>query len=1009
MFSTDPSHAATLIEAISKLPESWALTPCMGKKNLWPAWNKERLDRNVLIDAIKNQKNHAGKRTAWTGVSLITGPMSGGVMAIDFDGEFASEKYRELSGGAPLPITRMWTSGKPGHFQILLRVPDSKWEGLKPVKLELENGHKLEFRWNQCSTLPPSIHPDTQQPYYWENWDENYDWENWEEFVPIAPDWVLDLMRDGGEEPSNTQHPIPNIQYPTSNTQHPINGKQPSEILEQEILPRLDAEDFYGEYLPKLKRVGKTLKSLCPFHQEKTPSFTISPEGKTYHCFGCGAGGGPVQFLHQIGGGSGSPSGKEFIDIVRQLGDRVGVSLPELSDRKLDRQPKPTKLPANNNNNVVNFPPQQKQSMMTAEQIEQEIDTEIESGVTGSRLSIALNKIAALSGVGIREVRQIYAERVGEQQQADSRADTAVELKQLLTSKSAKLSLSEILPKSLAEPIEKLAKTLNLRAEGYLLALLVQSGALLKNGTSTMLYPQSQFKCRPNYFGALVAESSQKKTPVIRAIITDPMERLLARSEAEYKFAKENYEAKLQAWLKAKDSDEPKPEEPSEKTYIFTKATGEGIVSQAQKIPEQGMLYLCDELAGAFKSANQYRGGRGSDDEDLLEYWSGGGAIVLRVGGLSANVRNLSLSIFGNIQPKILAGFVGDGSDANGKFARFDFVQQPLSATKLQENAPFISLTPMLVALYENLDALPAMQFELNQEARKLFINFYNHCEEERVAHPKQGMRAMLGKAAEKVGKLATILHCINAAHNSTEPLQNISADCVRAAIKFVMFTTDQALSLNMESCEPETLAPNLVKILDLAGRKGGTVSLRDVGQVFGQKYRPTSQQIQEWFIELVELQYGEIEKKGRSISLTLRPQPTSPTLDSNPLPARNTTALNDIPAHPQTPTITNSVIPSNVGDSGNEGVNEGDTTHALEPLSGNDFNPFVGDVGENLTDLDQLISRVRSAQTWAEVQAVWNGDSELKARIKAALTREELARIGRLYKVAHPEEFEKK
>lgn len=983
-------NVGNLLSAINKLPTDLALTPCVGKKNLWPAWNKERLDRDVLIDAIANERNHAGKYTAWTGVSLITGPMSG-VMAIDFDGEAASEKFQELSDreGASLPLTLMWTSGRPGHFQILLRVPESEWKGLQPVKLELENGHKLEFRWNQCSTLPPSIHPDTQQPYYWVNWDENYDWENREEFVAFAPDWVLDLMRDGEEKqprPAITKQP----QY-----------RQPSEILE-DILPRLDAEDFYGEFL-KMKRVGKTLKSLCPFHQEKTPSFTIYPEEKTYHCYGCGASGGPVQFLHQIGGGSGSPSGKTFVEVVRSLGDRVGVSLPEL-----DRQPKPAKLPTNINNNVVNF--SQKPAQMKAEQIEQEIDIEIESGVTGSRLSIALNKIAASSGVRITEIRQIYAERASEQQQADSRTDTAVELKQLLASKSAKLSLSEILPESLAGPIEKLAKTLNLRAEGYLLALLVQSGALLKNGTSTMLYPQSQFKCRPNYFGALVAESSQKKTPVIRAIITDPMEKLLARSEAEYKFAKENYEAKLQAWLKAKNSDEPKPEEPTEKTYIFTKATGEGIVSQAQKIPEQGMLYLCDELAGAFKSANQYRGGKGSDEEDLLEYWSGGGAIVLRVGGLSANVRNLSLSIFGNIQPKVLAEFVGDGSDANGKFARFDFVQQPLSATKLQENAPFISLTPMLAALYKNLDALPAMQFELNREARKLFINFYNHCEEERVAHPKQGMRAMLGKAAEKVGKLATIIHCINAAHSSTEPLQNISADCVRAAIKFVMFTTDQALSLNMESCEPETLAPNLVKILDLAGRKGGTVSLRDVGQVFGQKYRPTNQQIQEWFIELVELQYGEIEKKGRSVSLTLCPQPTTPTLDSNPLPARNTTALNDVLAHPQTPTTTtSSAITSNVGDCGNVGIVEGDTAHTLKPLPDNGFDSSVGDVGKNLKDLDHLISRVRSAQAWAEVQAVWNGDSELKARIKAALTREELARIGRLYKVAHPEEFDKK
>lgn len=167
MSSSNPALAA-LIAAISQMPPEWALTPCVGKKNLWPAWNTSRLDRRLLIDAIANQRNHAGKHTAWTGVSLITGPMSGGVMAIDFDGEAALEKYIELSNGAP-PVALRWTSGKPGHFQILLRVPKAQWRDLKPVKIELRHGHKLEFRWNQCSTLPPSIHPETQQPYYWEN------------------------------------------------------------------------------------------------------------------------------------------------------------------------------------------------------------------------------------------------------------------------------------------------------------------------------------------------------------------------------------------------------------------------------------------------------------------------------------------------------------------------------------------------------------------------------------------------------------------------------------------------------------------------------------------------------------------------------------------------------------------------------------------------------------------------------------------------------------------------
>ncbi|HLO46945.1 MAG TPA: AAA family ATPase [Kamptonema sp.] len=378
MTSYNPAVSAAFIAAISQMPESWALTPCVGKQNKWTGWNKERLDRETLITAVRSQINNEGKHTAWTGVSLVTGPLSGGVMAIDFDGETALGKYEQLSGGAPLPMTRSWTSGKPGHFQILLRVPQAEWSDLKPLKFHILNAklrenlglsqqeladrvsegvrpkqiadwesgslqpipqaigkkiaeifgmtdtdptEKLEFRWNQCSTLPPSIHPDTKAPYYWENWDENYDWENWEEFVPITPDWVLNLMR-GTQQPPTTVKQQPQYRQPE---------RQISEILEQDILPILDAESFYGERV-KLKKVGNNLVGLCPLHTDKSPSFTVYPESKSFYCFGCQSGGSPVEFLHQIGGRTGSPSGKDFVEVVRQLGDRVGVRIPDLAD-----------------------------------------------------------------------------------------------------------------------------------------------------------------------------------------------------------------------------------------------------------------------------------------------------------------------------------------------------------------------------------------------------------------------------------------------------------------------------------------------------------------------------------------------------------------------------------------------------------------------------------------------------------------------------------------------------
>jgi len=537
-----------------------------------------------------------------------------------------------------------------------------------------------------------------------------------------------------------------------------------------------------------------------------------------------------------------------------------------------------------NNHLKWSLEPSNRRSSDNPLNLETEIDELLTQELKESQLQIKILGIAQKYRISSKELLKIYELLEGEKEQETYENEkTALEVAKLLASKSASLKISEILPETLAAPIEKLATTLNLKPEAFLLALLVQSGSLLKTGTSTMLYPQSQFRCGPNYFGALVAESSQKKTPIVRAIISDPMEKILVASEQEYQKACIAYEEDLNHWKNNKDTDKGSmPIPPTEKVYFFTKATSEGITAQAQKLPEQSMLYLCDELAGAFKSANQYRGGKGSDEEDLLEYWSGGGAVVLRVGGLATNVRHVGLSIFGNIQPKVLAGFIGDGDDNNGKFARFDFVQQPLSATELFEDAPNINLSPMLTAIYERLDALPPQKFELERAARKLFIRFYNHCEKQRIFHPKQGMRAMWGKAPLKVGKIATILHCLHAAHLGIEISPNITIKSVRSAIKFVKFTTDQALSLNLEICESTELAPNLAKIVFLADRKQEPIRISEIRQSFNSKYRPTTGVIRQWFGQLVAMGYGLVDAIRGSFSL-LRPQrPQRPENDSN-------------------------------------------------------------------------------------------------------------------------------
>ena len=66
-----------------------------------------------------------------------------------------------------------------------------------------------------------------------------------------------------------------------------------------EILQRTDIETLIGGYV-SLKRAGSNLKGLCPFHSEKSPSFTVFPADNSFYCFGCGVGGNAITFVRQI-------------------------------------------------------------------------------------------------------------------------------------------------------------------------------------------------------------------------------------------------------------------------------------------------------------------------------------------------------------------------------------------------------------------------------------------------------------------------------------------------------------------------------------------------------------------------------------------------------------------------------------------------------------------------------------------------------------------------------------
>ncbi len=94
----------------------------------------------------------------------------------------------------------------------------------------------------------------------------------------------------------------------------------PRDFIDQ-LLSRVDIVDVIDRRVP-LKKAGQNYQACCPFHGEKTPSFTVSPTKQFYHCFGCGAHGSAIGFLMEYGGLS-------FIDAVKSLADEAGLKVPE--------------------------------------------------------------------------------------------------------------------------------------------------------------------------------------------------------------------------------------------------------------------------------------------------------------------------------------------------------------------------------------------------------------------------------------------------------------------------------------------------------------------------------------------------------------------------------------------------------------------------------------------------------------------------------------------------------
>src|SRR5436190_8922904 len=105
-------------------------------------------------------------------------------------------------------------------------------------------------------------------------------------------------------------------------------------ILDEDVARVREATDLValaGEHIA-LKRVGRRFQGLCPFHQEKTPSFSINPALNVWHCFGCQKSGDAITFIREV-------EHLDFVDAVERLASRVGITL-RYSDANISKERK---------------------------------------------------------------------------------------------------------------------------------------------------------------------------------------------------------------------------------------------------------------------------------------------------------------------------------------------------------------------------------------------------------------------------------------------------------------------------------------------------------------------------------------------------------------------------------------------------------------------------------------------------------------------------------------------
>ena len=511
---------------------------------------------------------------------------------------------------------------------------------------------------------------------------------------------------------------------------------------------------------------------------------------------------------------------------------------------------------------------------LSAESIKQEVEAIFDRHLSQLNVEAELTALSSKLRLPKQSIEKIYNEL---ELAANASADK-FEIDKILSAQSHSLTPLQILPLTIANKIEQVARARGTNSEALILGLLVACSSVPHANTRLEVGNHGDIlSIYSNLFGMAVGDSGTLKSPTIKTTFAKPLRSLQKSYTTEYDCALKQYERDKKAW-EASDGNEDRPVEPRSTVIVAGDATIEKLEDLALYQPKVCPALYRDELIGLFQGFEKH-GGKGGGDarSKLLSYYDGIAINSHRMGaGSKISQHDFHPAVFGGIQPDVLRMLAQQiGMDNDGTLCRFLYapILRVYKAWDTEPDTPRIDVDTF-DRLIDNIHRLPAMRCYLDASAQRTWAKIADRYNHECLNNPKISawLKHSYSKAIGQLGKLSLTLHLIECASADNVSAVISSSTIEKAAVALDYFMS-QAIA--MIATTEGSLESHLVRVLGKA-KELGSITPREVQTLFSGKKRIDAATAKNYLQQLAAEGYGLLGQKVTFTPFGLKVAPTA-------------------------------------------------------------------------------------------------------------------------------------